>query len=286
MRIPCGCGWLATAVVLAGLLSGCPGGGDLRDEGGDDGPDAGVAAGDAADGGVAGRPPLEPVQRPTFDPDAPAPCASHTACYLAAKRAHATAERAGYLLAVDRCEYYRGRYQLEEFYGLCLLILADAYRHLDNFAESRACYRRFLDTQSGDTELALQARAELDEVERAARTPYAYHDYLQAVALLHRLGDQPQPGRLERAQGLLEAARAVPGFALRDKADFLLERIAQVRRTGREPATGAGQPDGAGAAPADAAPAQVDPAEVDPAAGPEAEADPAAAEARPERPEN
>jgi len=277
MRSPCGYGWLA-AVALAGLLCGCPGGGDVRDDVSDDGPDAG-----AAGGGVAERPPLEPVERPTFDPDAPAPCASHTACYVAAKRAHATAERAGYLLAVDRCEYYRGRYQLEEFYGLCLLILADAYRQLDNFAESRACYRRFLDTQSGDTELALQARAELDEVERAARTPHAYHDYLQAVALLQRLGGEPQPGRLERAQELLEAARAVPGFALQDKAGFLLERIAQVRRAGREPATGpgAGQSEGA-----DAAPADIAPAEADPAAGPEADADPAGAEARPERTEN
>jgi tetratricopeptide (TPR) repeat protein len=247
-------------VALAGLLAGCPGGGDVRDDVGDDGPDAGVGAGDAADGGVAGRPPLEPVQRPTFDPDAPAPCESHTACYVAAKRAHATAERAGYLLAVDRCEYYRGRYQLEEFYGLCLLILADAYRHLDNFAESQACYRRFLDTQTGDTELALQARAELDEVERAARTPYAYHDYLQAVALLQRLGDQPQPGRLERARELLEAARAVPDFALRDKADYLLERIGQVRRAGREPPTGPGRPEGAAAGPADGTPAAADPA--------------------------
>ena len=154
-------GWVA---ALAGLvLAGCPGGEQVRPQPAPDGQTMRVAQPDA---GVveAGRPALEAVEPPVFDPDAPPPCASHTACYLTAKEAHATGERAGYLLALERCAYYRGRYQLEKFYGLCLLILADSYRHLDNFAEAKACYRRFLDTGPDDAELALQARAGIARV--------------------------------------------------------------------------------------------------------------------------
>jgi len=217
--------WLVAAALLA---AGCSGGGQLRDErDAVEGPDAGTPdAGPYAD---AGRPALTPVAKPTFDPDAPAPCDSHTACYLAAEKAHDSGARAGYLLALERCEYYRGSYQLEEFYGLCLLILADAYRHLDNFDEAVACYRRFLDTNPDAGDLAIQARSALDEVEQGKQVPYAYHDYLEALSLLTLYANSQDRGQLERAHALLEALAAEqPDWFLASKVTYLLDQIAGV----------------------------------------------------------
>ncbi len=226
---------IALAGVLALATAGCPGRPDVRpddprdEEGTPDAgtPDAGTPDGVAQDDEAA--PPLRPVERPRLDPDAPPPCDSHTACYLAAKEAHATGERAGYLLALEKCEYYRGSYQLEKFYGLCLLLLADAYRHLDNFAESRKCYRRFLDAHPDEKDLALQARAGLDEVTNSAQTPHAYHDYLQAVSLLTRHGHSSDPGLIERARELLVRLQSEqPDWALAGNVDFLLGQIGKL----------------------------------------------------------
>ena len=146
---------------------------------------------------------LDPVARPDFSNQTQPPCESHTACYLAAKQAHQISTRTGFLITLERCEYYRGRYQLERFYGLCLLMLADAYRHLDNFAESKACYQRFVDTQVDQTDLVLQARESLDEVEQAETRPLAYRDYLRAIALLNRYGLAAEPDLLLQAKEIL-----------------------------------------------------------------------------------
>ncbi len=172
------------------------------------------------------EPAVEVVPRPVFDPEKPAPCDSHTACYLQAKDAHTTGERAGYLLALEKCEYYRGRYQLEKFYGLCLLILADAYRHLNNFEESQACYQRFLDAQPEDEDLALQAREGIEEVKAGAREPALYRDYLKAVSLLRRFNRTPDEDLVKQAQEILSRLQAEqPGWALAGKVTFLLGQI-------------------------------------------------------------
>lgn len=217
----------AWGLIAAVLLAGCPGGGDVRDDRDTvEAVDAGTPDGAQSAEAKPERPPLTPVAKPRFDPNAPAPCASHTACYLAAKQAHESGARAGYLLALDRCEFYRGSYQLEEFYGLCLLILADAYRHLDNFEEAAACYQRFLDTNPDAGDLALQARAALDEVTRGQQTPHAYHDYLEAVSLLTRYGESEDRAQLERARELLAALSAdQPDWFLADKVKFLIAQI-------------------------------------------------------------
>ncbi|MBN2495520.1 MAG: hypothetical protein JXR96_13070 [Deltaproteobacteria bacterium] len=227
----------ACALACAGLIVlGCPSGPEVL-------PDDALGAGqvDGGSGQDAGelsgpdreaRPPLEKTERPVFDPDAPAPCASHTACYLAAKKAHASGERAGYMLTVEQCEYYRGRYQLEKFYGLCLLMLGDAYRHLNNFEESRNCYRRFLDMGADEPELSLQARASLEEVEQGAKTPFAYRDYLEALSLLTRFGHSQQRAQLDGAAGLLEKLQQQqPVWPLAEKVSFLLDQIAEVRKS-------------------------------------------------------
>jgi tetratricopeptide (TPR) repeat protein len=182
-------------------------------------------------------PEVEVAERPTFDPDKPPPCDSHTACYLAAKEAHATGERAGYLLALERCEYYRGRYQLEKFYGLCLLILADSYRHLNNLDEAKACYRRFLDTGPEDSGLALQARAGIDEIEAGESRPALYRDYLRAVSLLTRYNRDPQFGHLEQAGAILRRIKAEQGaWPLAGNIEYLLDQIAKLGEGGGAPA--------------------------------------------------
>ena len=172
------------------------------------------------------EPQVEVVQRPVFDPERPAPCDSHTACYLQAKDAHATGERAGYLLALEKCEYYRGRYQLEKFYGLCLLVLADTYRHLNNYQESQGCYQRFLDAQPDDEDLALQAREGIEEVKAGAKEPALYRDYLKAVSLLKQFNRVPVEDLVKEAEGILSQLNAEhPDWVLNKKAKFLLEQI-------------------------------------------------------------
>jgi hypothetical protein len=258
--------------AFGALIAACPGQPDVRPD-----PDlttesdAGVAPIDAgvvdppADAGPS-RPALEPVAKPEFDPDAPALCASHTACYLSAKEAHATGERAGYLLALKKCEYYRGRYQLEKFYGMCLLLLGDAYRHLDNFEESSAAYLRFVDAQSDEGELALQAQASLDEVKRGKKTPFVYHDYLAALSLLTRYGLSEDATLLQKAVDLLEAVkRDQPDWFMMENVDHLLVQI-----SGLLPKVGPidGGPTDAGptdAGPTDAGPTDAGPAVADPA---------------------
>ena len=245
--------------ALGALIVACPGQPDVRPD-----PDlttesdAGVAPVDAgvveppADAGPS-RPALEPVAKPEFDPDAPALCASHTACYLSAKEAHATGERAGYLLALKKCEYYRGRYQLEKFYGMCLLLLGDAYRHLDNFEESGAAYQRFVDAQGDDGDLALQAQASLDEVQHGNKTPFAYHDYLSALSLLTRYGWNEDAALLKEAAELLSSVkRDQPEWFMVKNVDQLLGQIAGLlpdeKPTGAETiegADGADKPDSA-----------------------------------------
>ncbi len=170
---------------------------------------------------------LKPVERPTFDAQMPAPCESHTACYLAAKDAHASGKRAGYLLALRDCEYYRGRYQLEKFYGMCLLILADAYRHLDNFEEAKNCYQKFIDTQPDDHELALQAREGLDEIEAGEREPALYKRYLEAVSLLVRSNTERDEQLVKKAGRILEDIHLkLADWDLDDKVRYLLDQIA------------------------------------------------------------
>ena len=179
------------------------------------------------------EPEVEVVQRPAFDPDKPAPCESHTACYLQAKEAHATGERAGYLLALEKCEYYRGRYQLEKFYGLCLLILADAYRHLNNFEESQSCYQRFLDAQPDDQELALQAREGIEEVKAGAKEPVLYRKYLKAVSLLAQFNRVPNEDLIKQAEEILSGLQAEHAeWALSKKVKFLLEQIGGMMESG------------------------------------------------------
>jgi tetratricopeptide (TPR) repeat protein len=169
---------------------------------------------------------LNPIDKPVFNPEKISPCSSHTDCYLKAKQAHASGERAGYLLALDRCEYYRGRFQLEKFYGLCLLLLGDAYRHLDNFEESSRCYQRFIDTSTDDSDLLIQARADLDEVEQGAAHPLAYRDYLKALSLLARYNLDKEIGHLRKAQNLLASLQSKPlDWALKPKVEFLLKQV-------------------------------------------------------------
>jgi tetratricopeptide (TPR) repeat protein len=173
------------------------------------------------------------AERPVFDPERTAPCDSHTACYLQAKDAHATGERAGYLLALEKCEFYRGRYQLEKFYGLCLLILADAYRHLNNFTESQNCYQRFLDTQPEDKDLALQAREGIEEVKSGLREPLLYQRYLQAVSLLARYNRKPDEDSIKQAEEILSKLHAQhPDWVLDKRVTFLLEQIEGMLETG------------------------------------------------------
>ncbi len=171
------------------------------------------------------EPRIEVAQRPVFDPERPAPCDSHTACYLQAKDAHATGERAGYLLALEKCEYYRGRYQLEKFYGLCLLILADTYRHLNNYEESQGCYQRFIEAQP-DEDLALQAREGIEEVRAGAKGPALYRDYLKAVSLLKQFNRVPSEDLLKQAEEILSRLCAEhPDWILDKQVKFLLKQI-------------------------------------------------------------
>ena len=211
---------LIPVMVAAGVLAACPG--HTPDKPADP-VDTGV------DGAVDARTEeaVEVVARPAFDPDKPAPCESHTACYLAAKEAHASGKRAGYLLALDNCEYYRGRYQLEKFYGMCLLILADAYRHLNNFEESSACYQRFLDAQPDDQDLALQAREGMEEVKAGKRTPRLYRRYLESVSLLNRFNHEEDENLARKAKEILDELQAEhPDWELREKVEFLLGQLA------------------------------------------------------------
>ncbi len=214
-------GYLLLTIFTAGI-AGCPRGEEALRPDLENTPAPVVTPG--APGGASG---IEPVARPTFDARMPAPCESHTACYLAAKDAHASGKRAGYLLALRDCEYYRGRYQLEKFYGMCLFILADAYRHLDNFTEAKNCYRRFLDTQPDDHELALQAREGMDEVEAGKREPVLYKRYLEAVSLLVRFNTESDEQLVFRARRILEdIQKKKPDWDLDEKVRYLLEQIA------------------------------------------------------------
>ena len=211
----------AAGLVLFVLGSGCPSGEEVK-------PDKKIEppSKEETTAPKPEEPQVEVVQRPVFDPEKPAPCDSHTACYLQAKDAHTTGERAGYLLALEKCEYYRGRYQLEKFYGLCLLILADTYRHLNNYEESQGCYQRFLDAQPDDTDLALQAREGIEEVKAGAKEPALYRDYLKAVSLLKQFNRVPFEDLVKEAEEILSRLRAEhPDWILNKKAKFLLDQI-------------------------------------------------------------
>jgi tetratricopeptide (TPR) repeat protein len=213
---------LLLIMLAAGLLAACPGHTPDKPT---DPVDAGM------DGTVESRleEEVEVVARPVFDPDKPAPCESHTACYLAAKEAHASGKRAGYLLALDNCEYYRGRYQLEKFYGMCLLILADAYRHLNNFEESSGCFQRFLDAQPDDQDLALQAREGIEEVKAGKQTPGLYRRYLEAVSLLNRFNQEEDQNLARKAKEILDEIQANhPEWQLNEKVGFLLGQLAGI----------------------------------------------------------
>jgi len=219
-RLVCAC------ILPVMLICGCPSGEAVK-------PDKKIEP--PPTGEVAPARPEEPevVQRPVFDPDKPAPCESRTACYLQAKEAHATGERAGYLLALEKCEFYRGRYQLEKFYGLCLLILADAYRHLNNFEESQGCYQRFLDAQPDDQELALQAREGIEEVKAGAKQPALYRRYLKAVSLLARFNQVPDEDLIKQAEEILSGLQTErPEWTLSKKVKFLLEQIGGMLESG------------------------------------------------------
>jgi tetratricopeptide (TPR) repeat protein len=207
-------------VLLCLLASGCPSGEEVK-------PDEKVGTPPVEETAKQPEePPVEVVPRPVFDPEKPAPCESHTACYLQAKDAHATGERAGYLLALEKCEYYRGRYQLEKFYGLCLLILADAYRHLNNFEESQGCYQRFLDAQPDDQDLGLQAREGIEEVKAGAKEPALYRRYLRAVSLLSQFNRVPNEDLIKQAEEILSRLQAErPDWVLFKKVKFLIEQI-------------------------------------------------------------
>jgi tetratricopeptide (TPR) repeat protein len=212
--------WLAL-VIFTACLPGCPESVQVREDKHAP-PDAGPVAGGTT------QPDVEVVPRPEFDPDRPPPCESHTACYLSAKEAHMSGKRAGYLLALDLCEYYRGRYQLEKFYGLCLLILGDCYRHLNNYEESGNCYQRYLESQPDDPDLALQAREGLEEVKQGQKEPTLYRRYLDALSLLAQNNREPNPAHLERARGILDSLHtARPDWALSGKVEFLLGQLRQ-----------------------------------------------------------
>jgi len=218
---------LPVVVLLATLISGCPSGEQVK-------PGKKIEPSPKEESVKKPEdPPVEVVQRPAFDPGKPAPCDSHTACYLQAKEAHATGERAGYLLALEKCEYYRGRYQLEKFYGLCLLILADAYRHLNNFDESQGCYQRFLDARPDDQELALQAREGIEEVKAGAKEPALYRKYLKAVSLLAQFNRVPNEDLVKQAEEILSGLQTErPEWALSGKVKFLLEQIGGMMESG------------------------------------------------------
>ena len=213
---------LAPVCILLGIfMSGCPSGEEVRPDKKIEPPPV-----DEQTALKPAEPEVEVVKRPVFDPERPAPCDSHTACYLQAKDAHATGERAGYLLALEKCEYYRGRYQLEKFYGLCLLILADTYRHLNNFEESQGSYQRFLDAQPGDQDLALQAREGIEEVKAGAKEPALYRRYLKAVSLLRRFNHVPNEDLIKEGEEILSKIQAErPEWVLNKKVKFLLEQI-------------------------------------------------------------
>jgi len=219
---------LPVILLFAALISGCPSGEEVK-------PDKQLKPPpkDEVPPPKPEEPEVEVVQRPVFDPDKPPPCDSHTACYLQAKEAHATGERAGYLLALEKCEYYRGRYQLEKFYGLCLLILADTYRHLNNFEESQGCYQRFLDAQPDDQELALQAREGIEEVKAGAKKPALYRKYLEAVSLLAQFNRTPNEDLIKRAEEILSKLQAEHSdWVLFEKVKFLIEQIEGMMESG------------------------------------------------------
>jgi tetratricopeptide (TPR) repeat protein len=217
---------LPVVLLLAALISGCPSGEEVK-------PDKMIESPPKKTATKPEEPPVEVVQRPVFDPDKPAPCDSHTACYLQAKEAHATGERAGYLLALEKCEYYRGRYQLEKFYGLCLLILADTYRHLNNYEESQGCFQRFLEAQPDDQELALQAREGIEEVKAGAKEPALYRKYLEAVSLLAQFNRTPNEDLIKLAEEILSGLQAEhPEWVLSKKVKFLLEQIEGMMESG------------------------------------------------------
>jgi tetratricopeptide (TPR) repeat protein len=220
---------LPVVLLLAVLISGCPSGDEVK-------PDKKIEPPPKEETATKPEEPkVEVVQRPVFDPEKPAPCDSHTACYLQAKDAHATGERAGYLLALEKCEYYRGRYQLEKFYGLCLLILADTYRHLNNFEESQGCYQRFLDAQPDDQELALQAREGIEEVKAGAQQPDLYRKYLEAVSLLAQFNRVPNEDLIKLAQEILSNLQAEHSdWVLSKKVKFLLEQIEGMMESGED----------------------------------------------------
>lgn len=222
-------------ILLVIFMSGCPSGEEVKPDKKIEPPPV-----DEKTAPKPEEPEVEVVRRPVFDPERPAPCDSHTACYLQAKDAHATGERAGYLLALEKCEYYRGRYQLEKFYGLCLLILADAYRHLNNFEESQACYQRFLDAQPEDKDLALQAREGIEEVKAGAKEPVLYRRYLRAVSLLMRFNRVPSEDLVKEAEGILSGLHAErPDWVLDKQVKFLLEQIeGMMEAADEEPAGG------------------------------------------------
>lgn len=166
------------------------------------------------------------VKRPQFDPNQPSACKSHTDCYLQAKRAYASGQRAGYLLTVEKCEFYRGRYQLEQFYGVCLFMLADAYRHLGNFSEAINCYQRFLDTQPHEHDLVLQARQGIEEVQQGQKEPELYRNYLRAVSLLVQYNQKRDERLLAQARKILEDIHGQrPDCFLDHKVVFVLEQI-------------------------------------------------------------
>jgi tetratricopeptide (TPR) repeat protein len=219
-------------ILMAVVTCGCPSGEEVK-------PDEKIVPSKTEDGWKTPPPPNEPqvevVKRPVFDPEKPAPCDSHTSCYLQAKEAHASGERAGYLLALERCEFYRGRYQLEKFYGLCLLILADAYRHLNNYEESQGCYQRFLDAQPDDQELALQAREGIEEVKAGAKEPTLYRKYLKAVSLLAQFNRLPNEDLIKQAQEVLFNLQAEHSdWVLSKKVKFLLEQIEGMMESGED----------------------------------------------------
>lgn len=219
----------AAGLMVVFLASGCPSGEEVK-------PDKKIEPPPKEETAKKPEEPqVEVVQRPVFDPDKPAPCDSHTACYLQAKDAHATGERAGYLLALEKCEYYRGRYQLEKFYGLCLLILADTYRHLNNFEESQGCYQRFLDAQPDDQGLALQAREGIEEVKAGAKEPALYRKYLEAVSLLAQFNRVPNEDLIKLAQEILSNLQAEHSdWVLSKKVKFLLEQIEGMMESGED----------------------------------------------------
>lgn len=168
------------------------------------------------------------VERPLYDPASPPPCESHTACYLAAKAAHATGRRAGYLIALKNCEYYRGAFQLEKFYGMCLVILGDAYRQLNNFSESINAYQRLLDTGGDDDQaLTLEAQAAIEEVTLGAAKPDLYRRYLDAAALLARFNTDGDRKLLPKVEVILAALhRDAPDWALDETVVYLRDQVA------------------------------------------------------------